>query len=271
MNFGLERAPAIRLHNYPAAWQRWFDENQLGRSDSVHRASQLICGGFPWSIVSDVIQLTSIDRSVFAQARVIGIGDGYTIPGEFTGSCSFAMAPGEPFTRELQAVAQIIGGIAFQAARRITRIREAWPPIERPLTERQRDCVLWSTRGKTDWETGGILGISKGNRVFARRRVRFGRSAMSKWRATRGHRRPSADLNDGFEVRMALFQAHSFHCPRRDRRRAGPNGKRSLVWLEHYVRANDSAALVGVCAQRRDPKPGESVIAAAPRAFGQYG
>lgn len=166
VNFGLERAPAIRLHNYPSSWQRWFDENQLGRSDPVHRASQLICCGFPWSIVSEVIHLTSIDRSIFAQARVVGIGDGYTIPtnvpGEFTGSCSFAMAPGEAFTREHEAVAQVIGGFAFQAARRITRIREAWPAIERPLTERQRDCVLWSTRGKTDWETGKILGISKG-------------------------------------------------------------------------------------------------------------
>ncbi|MDH7974495.1 LuxR family transcriptional regulator [Sphingomonas sp. AR_OL41] len=166
VNFGLEKAPAIRIHNYPPAWQRWFDENQLGRADPVHRASQLICCGFPWSVVPNFIELTAIDRSVFAQARGVGIGDGYTIPtnvpGEFTGSCSFAMATGETFTRELQAVAQIIGGIAFQAARRITRIREVWPPIERPLTDRQRDCVLWSTRGKTDWETGKILGISKG-------------------------------------------------------------------------------------------------------------
>lgn len=166
VNFGFERAPAIRLHNYPPSWQRWFDENLLGRSDPVHRASQLICGGFSWSIIGDHIPLTSIDRSVFAQARVAGIGEGYTIPanvpGEFTGSCSFAMAPGEPFTPDHEFVAQIIGGIAFQAARRISRIREIWPPIERPLTERQRACLLWSTRGKSDWETGKILGISRG-------------------------------------------------------------------------------------------------------------
>jgi hypothetical protein len=72
VNFGLERVPAIRLHNYPAAWQRWFDENQLGRSDPVHRVSQLICEGFCWSIVPDLIPMTSIDRSVFSQARVVG-------------------------------------------------------------------------------------------------------------------------------------------------------------------------------------------------------
>ena len=29
------------------------------------------------------------------------------------------------------------------------------------LTERQRECVLWSARGKTAGETAGILGISE--------------------------------------------------------------------------------------------------------------
>ena len=176
INFGWEKAPAIRLHNYPIGWEHWFDENRLGRSDPVHRASQLVCGGFPWSAVPDMIRLTSTDESVFAQARIVGIGDGYTVPahvpGEFTGSCSFAMGAGEPFPRELHSVAQILGGIAFEAARRISRIREVWPPIDRPLTERQRDCVLWSTRGKTDWETGTILGISKGTVIQHLRNAR---------------------------------------------------------------------------------------------------
>jgi DNA-binding CsgD family transcriptional regulator len=166
VNFGVEPVPAIRLHNYPPAWERWFDENRLGRSDPIHRASQLVCGGFFWSEASNAIDLTSTDRSVFKQARVFGIGEGYTIPthipGEFTGSCSFAMFPGEQFTLELRAIAQLIGGNAFQTARRISRIREVWPRMNRRLTQRQRDCVLWSTRGKTDWETGRILGIKKG-------------------------------------------------------------------------------------------------------------
>lgn len=166
VDFGVEKAPAIRMHNYPRSWQHWFDENRLGRSDPIHRASQLCCGGFPWSAVPDMIPLTSADKSVFAQARIVGIGDGYTVPahvpGEFTGSCSFAMSPDEPFPRELHSIAQVLGGIAFDAARRIMGIRDIWPRLDRPLTGRQRDCVLWSTRGKTDWETGTILGITKG-------------------------------------------------------------------------------------------------------------
>jgi LuxR family quorum-sensing system transcriptional regulator CciR len=166
VDFGLDTAPAIRLHNYPRAWQHWFDENQLGRSDPVHRASQLTCTGFPWSAVPSMVKLTSTDHSIFAQARIVGIGDGYTVPanvpGEYTGSCSFAMNPGSPFPRELHSIVPALGTAAFDAARRLSNIRRIWPPLERPITDRQRDCVLWSTRGKTDWETSRILEISKG-------------------------------------------------------------------------------------------------------------
>jgi LuxR family quorum-sensing system transcriptional regulator CciR len=166
INFGLDSEPAIRLHNYPETWEHWFDENRLGRSDPIHRASQLTCAGFPWSELASMIRLTPADQSVLAQARIVGIGDGFTVPahvpGEFTGSCSFAMDPGIPFPRELHSAARILGGIAFDAARRLTKIRQIWPTPDRPITDRQRDCLLWSTRGKTDWETSRILGISKG-------------------------------------------------------------------------------------------------------------
>ena len=155
---------AIRLHNYPAAWQLWFDENRLGQSDPIHRASHVAGFGFPWSAVPNMIGLTPADRSVLAQARIIGIGDGFTVPvhvpGEINGSCSFALAPGDPFPRELHSIVQIVGGIAFETARRLSHMRDLSPAPERPLTERQRDCVLWSARGKTDWEISQILGIS---------------------------------------------------------------------------------------------------------------
>jgi LuxR family quorum-sensing system transcriptional regulator CciR len=68
-----------------------------------------------------MIRLTPSDRSVLAQARIVGIGDGFTVPthvpGEITGSCSFAMDSGEPFPRQLHSIAQILGAFAFEAAR----------------------------------------------------------------------------------------------------------------------------------------------------------
>jgi LuxR family quorum-sensing system transcriptional regulator CciR len=166
VDFGLDPAPAIRLHNYPAIWQHWFDENRLGRSDPIHRASQLFSAGFPWSALRSLIPLTAADESVLAQARIVGIGDGYTIPanipGEYTGSCSFAMDAGVPFPRELHSATEILARAAFDTARRLANVRRIWPAPELPMTDRQRACLIWSTRGKTDWETSQILGISKG-------------------------------------------------------------------------------------------------------------
>jgi LuxR family transcriptional regulator, quorum-sensing system regulator CciR len=153
---------AIRLHNYPSGWAEWFDEQQLGTVDPVHRASQLTCVGFCWSKVPDMIPLTSRDRSILAAARREGIGDGFTVPanvpGEVHGSCSFATLPGEALPHDSLGLLQLAGSFAFEAARRIRHVRDM-PALPR-LTDRQRECVVWAARGKSDWEIARILGVS---------------------------------------------------------------------------------------------------------------
>lgn len=155
--------PAIRLHNYPSGWEEYFDEAKLGPSDPVHRASQLTTVGFPWSKLPRLIQLTPRDREVLERAAHSDIGDGFTvpahIPGESNGSCSFAMRAGERIREEHLAAAQLVGAFAFEAARRLWRMRGTTEPPRR-LTDRQRDCVVWAARGKSDWEIAQILGIS---------------------------------------------------------------------------------------------------------------
>ncbi|RYG90218.1 MAG: LuxR family transcriptional regulator [Alphaproteobacteria bacterium] len=161
VDFARDAGTAIRLHSYPADWQVWFDERGLGQSDPVHRASHAISIGFRWSAVPQLIKLTANDREILATAARFGIGEGFTVPanvpGEVHASCSFAMEPGQPFPEEFHFVAQLVGGFAFEAARRLSR----GPHLELPtLTDRQRDCVLWAARGKTDWEISQILGVS---------------------------------------------------------------------------------------------------------------
>jgi LuxR family quorum-sensing system transcriptional regulator CciR len=156
--------PAIRLHNYPAGWVDFFDENSLGPSDPVHRASHLTSVGFAWSRLPQLIQLTPRDREILDLAGLSGIGEGFTVPahvpGESNGSCSFATHRGQPLREEHLPVAQLAGAFAFEAARRLARMRAGTSPKPRRLTERQRDCVLWAARGKSDWEIARILGIS---------------------------------------------------------------------------------------------------------------
>jgi LuxR family transcriptional regulator, quorum-sensing system regulator CciR len=152
---------AVRLHNYPAGWAEWFDDQSLGSCDPVHRASNLTSVGFAWSTLPDMIVLTAKDLKVLEAARSGGIGEGFTVPahvpGEAHGSCSFACATGEQFRDANLPLLQIVGAFAFDAARRIGRVRHTSPVH---LTDRQRECVVWAARGKSDWEISKILGIS---------------------------------------------------------------------------------------------------------------
>jgi LuxR family quorum-sensing system transcriptional regulator CciR len=153
---------AIRLHNYPPGWAEWFDEQQLGGCDPVHRASNLSSVGFVWSRLGEMIPLTARDQNILDLARKEGIGDGFTVPahvpGEAHGSCSFAAESGAALRHENLPLAQLVGAFAFDAARRIAQVRGPLPPLPR-LTERQRECLMWAARGKSDWEIARILGV----------------------------------------------------------------------------------------------------------------
>jgi LuxR family quorum-sensing system transcriptional regulator CciR len=128
----------------------------------VHRASNLTSVGFAWSELEAMIPLTRRDLEILELARMQGIGEGFTVPahvpGEAHGSCSFAAEPGRPLPREHLPLAQLVGTFAFEAARRMRRgAALAAPPR---LTDRQRDCLVWAARGKSDWEIARILGVS---------------------------------------------------------------------------------------------------------------
>ena len=154
--------PAIRLHNYPDDWVQYYDDNSLGVSDPVHRASHVTSVGFAWSEIPNMIGLTPRDREILSRGEARGIGDGFTIPanvpGETYGSCSFANPGGKAIDEDSLPVAQLVGAFGFEAARRLWRMR--WSAQSPPrLTERQRECILWVARGKSDWEISRILGI----------------------------------------------------------------------------------------------------------------
>lgn len=155
---------AVRLHNYPIKWADYYDGNGLGVSDPVHRASHVTSVGFVWSNMAAMIPLTRGDRQLLALGAEQGIGDGFTVPanvpGESLGSCSFANAAGVALDESMLPLAQIVGMFAFECARRLCAVRrvDMSPPR---LTDRQRDCLLWAGRGKTDWEISRILDISQ--------------------------------------------------------------------------------------------------------------
>ncbi len=158
-------AQSIRLHNYPTNWVEAYDEGELGARDPVRRACNSTTIGFPWSHISSMIPFGPMDTKILLMSREHGIEDGFTVPaslpGEPSGSCTFATSSGRTIPFEHSAAVQLVGSFAF------SRARHFWiadrPPVSAPpaLTARQRECVIWMARGKSDWEISRILSVGE--------------------------------------------------------------------------------------------------------------
>lgn len=179
---GLHAQPnAIRLYSHPELLTGPLGHRRRGASDPLRRACDVSGIGFDWRELPNLIDLTPSDRRILAAAAAYGIDSGFTVPisvpGEIYGSCSF-VGHGRTLPRGARPIAQLAGTFAFEAARRLWH-RPAIAPLHARLTDRERDCVIWVGRDKTDWEVAQILGISEGAVVQhiknARRRYRVGK------------------------------------------------------------------------------------------------
>lgn len=165
---------AVRLHNYPAGWEEWYDSNRFGLSDPIHRASQHTAKGFYWADVSRIIPLSNADLHLLRKGREIGLGDGVTVPahvpGEARGSCTFVTETGTQLPNNVLLWAQAVGMVAFEAARVIQR-RSRRAPAPR-VSDRQRQCIALAGRGLSNRGIAGKLGIGEQSVVEHMREAR---------------------------------------------------------------------------------------------------
>lgn len=153
----------ILVHNYPHDWASLYVTFDLSGQDPVRRACSCSMTGFEWRQIGHLIPMTPGDHRMLAAGLQVGVADGFTVPrhlpGDGSGSCSFVVGPGTSLPREALALAEILGGLAIAAARNLAGPRVG--PSKPVLSERQRQCVLWTARGKSARETAGILGIKE--------------------------------------------------------------------------------------------------------------
>jgi len=165
IRFGHPSAGHVRLSNYPLEWLAVIRERDQ-QLDPVLRAAERVSSGFTWDRLETVVRLTPQDRAMLQQARHYGIGDGFTvpnhIPGEAFGSCHFAVRNGAEFPNASISGAQALGNFAFEAARRLLAkglVRSEEYVVPAPLSERQRECLLFVARGKSDSVIAQLLDI----------------------------------------------------------------------------------------------------------------
>ncbi len=161
--FGRPEGEHVRLTNYPIEWIGYVRELPK-LTDPVVRAAERMSSGFKWDQLDSLLSMTPAEAEYMRQAALHGICQGYTVPnhvpGETFGSCSFSVRDDKPFPEASISAAQALGSFAFEAARKLVKQRPGeiyLPPA--PLSERQRECLLFVARGKSDSVIADLLAI----------------------------------------------------------------------------------------------------------------
>jgi LuxR family quorum-sensing system transcriptional regulator CciR len=159
----------LHISNYPDSWKERFTLRTYLSDDPAVAACQNAIVGFLWSDIDRLITLNERQKAFLAESRNAGLGEGFTVPihlpGECAGSCDFVTIPEKSISASMLPAAQYAGCLAFDTARRLARNgwkqsgSEPKQPVPR-LSTRQLDCLVLAAQGKSDMDTGQLLGIS---------------------------------------------------------------------------------------------------------------
>lgn len=161
--FGRPAGEHVRLTNYPLEWVGYVRE-QAKLADPVVRAAERMSSGFKWDQLGSLLNMTPAEADYMSAAARHGIVNGYTVPnhvpGETFGSCNFVAGTDRPFPDASVSAAQALGSFAFEAARKLVKQRPGEIYLQpAPLSDRQRECLLFVARGKSDSVIADLLAI----------------------------------------------------------------------------------------------------------------
>ena len=100
-------------------------------------------------------------KLIGGEAAAFGLRTGYVIPIQLIGGVLAAVSFGATHVDlQPEGLAELAFAANF-AIGHLLRLRYSPKDRECAVTPRERECILWASEGKTDWEISVILGISR--------------------------------------------------------------------------------------------------------------
>lgn len=155
--------------NYPPDWMAHYIANNYLELDPVRCHVHTADNIFVWD---DLIQNSPLSKkqiSCLNQGREAGLRDGIGIPlrgpnGSLAAIGAASSAGGVDLDRNTTSYVNLISYQFYTAFQEIERAGPARHDIR--LTDREREVLQWSARGKTRWEISAIMGISENTVLY---------------------------------------------------------------------------------------------------------
>lgn len=154
--------PAVML-TYPEEWQERYFEMGYDRINPIIKKSRKRAATFRWSEIYNDANTTANERRFFDEASRFGLRSSITVPLHGPGGNLAVMSFSRACEREFQnRTITYLELAALHFHTRTTKFTNSdFIEDTSGLSLREKDCILWTARGKSSWEIGVILGISK--------------------------------------------------------------------------------------------------------------
>jgi len=194
-------SPRIRnsglISNYPPAWTRFYLENRYQDLDPVILHAARHSQPFIWGPGFTASGETEVERKFFDLAAQFGLRHGLTIPvhDECNSIAAVTFAADQPLAAFQRCIELHLPLLLLMSAFFHRSARRALGPHrvvgDITLSEREYECLNWASEGKSAWEIGQILGISRRTAAFhldnmrAKLGVRTVKQAVARFAADR--------------------------------------------------------------------------------------
>lgn len=157
----------VYIGNYPEAWSEHYVANDYVNIDPVMSTASNAIAPINWQDLSSRLPARSAQRRVLNEAREFGLRGGITVPvhGPAQGFATMNVAADvsdDSFAELWQQNRHLLQLIGLYSHEAVTRLGTSSVPRTLPkLAPRERECLLWTARGKTAWEIAAILSLSQ--------------------------------------------------------------------------------------------------------------
>ena len=160
------------ISNYPVTWTEHYLQQRYQRVDPVIIKALAMLEPFEWGQTSSAGHLTIPQRALLDEASQFGIRCGFTIPIHDrrgpVAAVTFAADERRPsFERCIEHHRAALQLMAMYFHAHVRRRFSAGRMINGVvLSPREFECLEWAARGKSAWEIGKILSISRRTAAF---------------------------------------------------------------------------------------------------------
>jgi DNA-binding CsgD family transcriptional regulator len=150
----------VYMSTRPKDWMEHYTARDYVRFDPLIQHLSNATQPFRWSEIFGRPSKEPIARKIQQERFAFGLRDGVVVPihGARGYSAAVSFACESDWSQNNQTVLVTASIVAHN--RLLTLLREKQRSID-PLTARERECLKWAAEGKSDWEIGKILNVSR--------------------------------------------------------------------------------------------------------------